>query len=122
MSETARDLWRKAGGKQRTHSKRVDGGRILLLCRGLWVGSNQRVPDLESRCLRPSGGNARAAAVVVVEETTTVCRMSRIEGWVLRERKRRVGMCREEEVGWENGRGGFIKSAEGGGSAGRLTD
>lgn len=63
---------------------------------------------------------------VVVGETTTVCRMSRIKGWVLRERKDgRVGMCREEEGAWENGRGGFLLKAQrrgGGGSAGRLTD
>lgn len=31
-------------------------------------------------------------------------------------------MCGEEEVGREGGKGGFIKSAQDGGSAGRLTD
>lgn len=62
---------------------------------------------------------------VVVEETTTVCRMSRIEGWVLRERKTEGGYVSGGKgcVGkWK--RWLFIKSAEegGGGSAGRLTD
>jgi hypothetical protein len=31
--------------------------------------------------------------LVVVEETTTVCRVSRIEGWVLRERKDGGWIC-----------------------------
>jgi hypothetical protein len=31
--------------------------------------------------------------LVVVGETTTVCRMSRIEGWVLRERKDGGWIC-----------------------------
>lgn len=38
--------------------------------------------------------------VVVVEETTTVCRMSRIEGWVLRERKTAEGGYVSGGRGW----------------------
>lgn len=53
---------------------------------GLTKGFRTSSLDVQDRV-----GNARAAAVVVVEETTTVCRRSRIEGWVLRERKTEGG-------------------------------